>query len=347
MASRVSCVDLFCGAGGLTYGFSKEGIDVRAGIDFDPACRYPYEENNASKFIEADISRIHPGEVDALFDLSGYKVLAGCAPCQPFSTYSHRYDTRQDNRWSLLRNFAQLVKVIEPDVVTMENVPAVAKHAVYSAFQRSLKRLGYSVWSAVVECSGYGVPQTRCRFVMLASLHGPIEMISPTHAQPKTVRQAIGRWKPIGAGESAAYDRLHASASLSNKNLQRIRASRPGGTWRDWPKRLVAECHRGQSGKTFPSVYGRMEWDKPAPTMTTQCFGYGNGRFGHPEQDRAISLREAAILQSFPRSYRFISPDQKVQFGPVGRLIGNAVPVDLGRAIGKSIIEHLVEVECV
>jgi len=115
----------------------------------------------------------------------------------------------------------------------------------------------------------------------------------------------------------------------------------PGGTWRDWPKHLVAECHRECSGQTYPSVYGRMEWDKPAPTMTTQCFGFGNGRFGHPEQDRAISLREAAILQSFPRKYKFVADGGEVQMKVLGRLIGNAVPVELGRAIARSIKSHL------
>ena len=136
-------------------------------------------------------------------------------------------------------------------------------------------------------------------------------------------------------------DRMHAAASLSEINLARIRLSRPGGSWRDWPDDLVASCHKLPSGKTYPSVYGRMEWDKPSPTLTTLCYGFGNGRFGHPEQDRAISLREAAILQSFPESYRFVPDDSPVQFRIIGRLLGNAVPVNLGRAIGKSIAGHL------
>ena len=178
--------------------------------------------------------------------------------------------------------------------------------------------------------------------VLLASLHGPIRMIDPTHSKPRTVRQAIGRLRPLEAGESAPRDRLHVASALSPKNLARIRASKPGGTWRDWPRHLIADCHRTDSGRTYPSVYGRMEWDKPAPTMTTQCFGYGNGRFGHPEQDRAISLREAAILQSFPRNYEFVPPGEPVQFTPIGRMIGNAVPVELGRAIARSISRHLV-----
>lgn len=126
--------------------------------------------------------------------------------------------------------------------------------------------------------------------------------------------------------------------------MKRIRVSKPGGTWRDWPQHLVADCHRSESGRTYPGVYGRMEWDKPAPTMTTQCYGFGNGRFGHPEQDRAISLREAAILQSFPRDYDFVPKDGEISFKVLGRLIGNAVPVGLGRAIARSIKTHLASI---
>lgn len=134
---------------------------------------------------------------------------------------------------------------------------------------------------------------------------------------------------------------------MSEINLKRIRASKPGGTWRDWPKKLVADCHKEGSGKTYPSVYGRMEWNKPAPTMTTQCYGYGNGRFGHPEQDRAISLREAAVIQGFPRDYKFIERGASVEFRTLGRMIGNAVPVGLGQAIAKSIKAHLEEYELI
>jgi len=120
-----------------------------------------------------------------------------------------------------------------------------------------------------------------------------------------------------------------------------MRASKPGGTWRDWPKNLVAECHKKQSGKTFPGVYARMQQDKPSPTMTGQCFGFGNGRFGHPQQDRAISLREAALLQTFPPTFKFVEDTQPVRMKSVGRMIGNAVPPRLGEVIGKSILQHL------
>lgn len=343
--SKISCVDLFCGAGGLTHGFVLEGLPVVAGIDMDPACRFPYETNNQAKFIERDISTVTESELLAIFGDADVKVLAGCAPCQPFSTYAHRYSLDSDGKWGLLYEFARLAKGTRPDVITMENVPTVAKHAVFHDFVDTLEKLGYHVWYDVVNSSRYGVPQARRRMVLLASLYGKIEIIPPTRAKPKTVREAIGQLNPLKAGEAAPRDRLHASSTLTEKNLQRIRVSKPGGTWRDWPEHLVADCHRSESGRTYPSVYGRMEWDKPAPTMTTQCFGFGNGRFGHPEQDRAISLREAAILQSFPRNYAFIPKGGEVSFTTLGRLIGNAVPVDLGRAIAKSINSHLLSVK--
>ena len=342
---KVACVDLFCGAGGLTHGFVTEGLPVVAGIDLDPACRFPYEANNQARFLERDIATVTPAELRDLFGEADVTILAGCAPCQPFSTYAQRYELDgRDGKWGLLYEFARLAEGSSPDVITMENVPTVAKHAVFHDFVDTLRRLGYQVWFDVVDSSRYGVPQVRRRMVLLASRHGEISMIEPTHEEPKTVRQAIGRLRALYAGESAPRDKLHASSTLSQKNLERIRVSKPGGTWRDWPRDLVSDCHKAETGRTYPGVYGRMEWDKPAPTMTTQCYGFGNGRFGHPEQDRAISLREAAILQSFPRDYSFVPKGGEVNFTALGRLIGNAVPVDLGRAIARSIQAHLASV---
>lgn len=341
---KISCVDLFCGAGGLTHGFVLEGLPVVAGIDLDPACRFPYEANNQARFVEQDIGKVTAEELKSLFGDADLTVLAGCAPCQPFSTYAQRYETDgKDGKWGLLYHFARLAKEANPDVITMENVPTVAKHEVFHDFVASLKELGYHVWFDVVDSSKFGVPQTRNRMVLLASKLGDIRMLPPSTIKPKTVRQAIRHLRALKAGESAPRDKLHATATLSEKNLTRIKASKPGGTWRDWPESLVADCHKAKSGKTYAGVYGRMEWDKPGPTMTTQCYGFGNGRFGHPEQDRAISLREAAILQSFPRTYHFIPDGGEVNFSMLGRLIGNAVPVELGRAIARSIKAHLKE----
>lgn len=338
----VATIDLFCGAGGLTHGLELEGVPVVAGIDLDPACRYAYEANNKSRFLERDVGKVKVEELERLFGDASIRILAGCAPCQPFSTYAQRYGVDgSDDRWGLLYHFARLAKGVKPDIITMENVPTVAKHKVFSDFVRTLERLDYKVWSGIVDCTRFGVPQVRKRMVLLASKHGAIEMIEPTAFRQKTVRQTIGRMRPIGAGESASGDRLHVASTLSDVNLRRIKVSRPGGTWRDWPSHLVAKCHQVETGKTYPGVYGRMEWDKPAPTMTTQCFGFGNGRFGHPEQNRAISLREAAMLQSFPKNYAFVSDDDPVYMKSLGRLIGNAVPVELGRAIAKSINIHI------
>lgn len=338
---RSAVVDLFCGAGGLTHGMVLEGLDVVAGVDLDGACKYPYEANNDAEFVEMDVSALTTKQVTDYFGDAEIKILAGCAPCQPFSTYAQRYDERRDHKWGLLNEFARLAKSAKPDIVTMENVPKLKHHPVFIEFVDTLKRLKYHTWFDVVDSCKYGVPQTRNRLVLLASRHGPIELIDPTTPTPRTVRQVIGRLREIKAGESAPRDPLHICATLSELNTKRIKASRPGGTWREWPEELVAACHKKSSGRTFPGVYGRMEWNKPSPTMTTQCYGFGNGRFGHPEQHRAISLREAAVLQSFPRKYKFVESKDDVNFKTLGRLIGNAVPVALAQAVAVSIKQHI------
>lgn len=337
----VECVDLFCGAGGLTHGLLKKGINVKAGVDLDPACRYPYEENNGgAEFLERDVASLTASEIKKYFTKGSYSLLAGCAPCQPFSTYTKGKDTSGDAKWGLLRSFAQMVHDIQPDLVTMENVPQLPKHTIFQEFLQAFT--GYDIWHGVVACEQYGIPQRRRRLVFLASKLGPISLIPPTHTDnPKTVQDTIGDLRELDAGEADLMDPLHVAAGLTEINLKRIRQSTPGGTWLDWDEGLRAACHRKKSGETFGSVYGRMRWDEPAPTMTTLCYGYGNGRFGHPEQDRAISLREAAMFQTFPKKYKFVEKDEDVKFTHIGRLIGNAVPVRLGEVIAMSIEKHL------
>jgi len=348
MRGEVCCVDLFCGVGGLTHGLSRGGVRVLAGVDVDPQCRFPYEKNNTSRFIERNISDFSGKEILSIFGNSEFRLLAGCAPCQPFSTYSRSSRKhRDDQKWELVYEFGRLIHETAPELVTMENVPQLLGHKVFQDFLKALD--GYEVWFKIVDCVKYGVPQTRKRLVLLASRLGPIKLLpSPPQGSKKTtVHKAISHLPPIKAGGSDPRDSLHAACSLSEINLRRIKASKPGGTWRDWDDSLLAPCHRKNSGQTYPSVYGRMEWNAPSPTITTQCFGYGNGRFGHPEQDRAISLREAALLQTFPEDYQFISPDEKVYFNRLGKLIGNAVPVKLGEIIAKSFLEHLSSLKVV
>lgn len=338
----IACVDLFCGAGGLTRGLGEAGVRVVAGVDLDEACRHPYEANNpGATFRARDVSALDGTEVKAWFGDASITVLAGCAPCQPFSTYSQRYETVGTQRWGLLKHFADLVSQVRPDMITMENVPTVSKHGVFDHFVAALTKAGYHVWYGVVDSAHYGLPQRRRRTVVLASLFGPVRLQEPKRPKLRTVRDALKRLRPIRHGGSDPDDPLHAASRLSPLNLERIRASKPGGTWREWPKRLVADCHRKNTGKSYPSVYGRMRWDEPAPTLTTQFYGFGNGRFGHPSQARGLSLREGAILQGFPQDYSFVPEGEPIQFKALGRLIGNAVPVDLGRAIGETIVEHV------
>ena len=346
----IACVDIFCGVGGLTHGLARGGVQVVAGIDLDPECRFPYEANNRSKFLEQDISSVSGDSLRALWAHEPYSLLAGCAPCQPFSTYGRHKQRRLGNKtkWGLVAEFGRLVTESRPDFVTMENVPQLVAHEVFEDLVASLCE--YHLWWNVIDCSRYGVPQTRKRLVLLASRLGPISLLSPPppsekYSQELTVRKAISHLKPLRAGEADPNDSLHSACRLSNLNLRRIKASKPGGTWRDWNSELVAKCHAKDSGETYPGVYGRMGWDDPAPTITTQSFGYGNGRFGHPKQNRAITLREAAILQTFPESYRFLPDGARARFSVLGKLIGNAVPVQIGETIAQSFLAHISNVE--
>ncbi|EJP42300.1 TPA: DNA cytosine methyltransferase [Acinetobacter baumannii] len=333
---RIEAVDLFCGVGGLTAGLIKSGITVKAGYDIEAACRFAYEYNNKAVFVHKDVAEVTGDELNKWYSPNTIKLLAGCAPCQPFSSYNQGKDTSTDKKWPLLYHFARLIKEVQPDLVTMENVPDVIKHKVYHDFINDLSKLGYQIVAKEIACVDYGVPQTRKRHVVLASKIGKVNFIPPTHEKYITVAEVIKDLEPLEAGGKSNKDSLHVASNLTEINLKRIRASIPGGTWRDWPIDLRAECHKKASGRSYPAVYGRMEWDKPAPTMTTLCYGYGNGRFGHPEQDRAISLREAALFQTFPKDYQFIPPTQYVNIKSVGRMIGNAVPVRLGEIIGLS-----------
>lgn len=342
-------VDLFCGIGGLTKGLSLAGIDVTAGFDIDESCRFAYERNNNAEFICEDVTEIQAGAINQLYPENAVKALVGCAPCQPFSRYSSKYrkNGQRDDKWKLIYSFERLVREVKPDIVSMENVPQLINEKVFDDFVTSLKELGYYVDFKNVYCPDYGVPQHRKRLVLLASQLSEIKLIDPIYNEDTyiTVRDAIGNLPPINAGEINDEDALHRSSALSKINIKRMQQSVPGGTWRDWDEDLKLRCHKKDTGLTFPSVYGRMEWDKPSPTITTQFYGYGNGRFGHPEQDRAISLREGAILQSFPDDYIFVDDEHPAKKRELGTHIGNAVPVELGRAIGISIQQHLGQEE--
>jgi DNA (cytosine-5)-methyltransferase 1 len=346
---KIRVVDLFCGVGALTHGMILEGLNVVAGVDNDLSCRFAFEKNNAARFIHKDISKFSSTELQRLYAGSSLKILIGCAPCQPFSSISKKGSAYKadDVRWRPLRRFIRLIKDVRPHIVSMENVPELLnkkKYRIFGELIRALNATGYTTAFKVVDVSRYGVPQRRKRLVLLASLLGKIECIPETHSEQNvvTVAHAIRRLRPLRDGEMDPSDPLHRASKLSARNKRRIVATpKNGGSAKNWPVALFPQCYRRKSGRSFmATVYGRMRWDQPAPTMTTHCVTLGTGRFGHPTQNRAISLREAARFQSFPDYYEF-EDSQKIRTTRVAKQIGNAVPVLLGRVIAKSIKTHI------
>lgn len=345
---KISAIDLFCGIGGLSYGLEKAGILVVAGVDLDESCRFAYERNVQAEFVQKDIFKLRGEDLNEKYwsDNTQTKILAGCAPCQPFSPHSNKIKNRSNmKKWHLLDEFKRLVAETNPDIVTMENVPNLGKQEIFRNFVSFLEQSGYFVSYSNANCPDYGIPQKRRRLVLLGSKHGEISLMPKTYSDKKhiTLKQAIGHLPPVEAGEVCESDPLHRTMKLSEINLRRIKASKPNGTWLDWGEDLQLTCHKKESGKTYKAVYGRMSWNEPSSTITTQFYNYGTGRFGHPIQDRALTIREAAILQTFPEDYRFCESEKDIFIKRLGVHIGNAVPVELGFVIGKSILNHLEE----
>ena len=330
----IACVDLFCGAGGLTRGLLDAKIRVVRGVDMDGTAKETYERNNpGAEFVQADIRKLAPSDVTKGINRRDGLLLAGCAPCQPFSKHAPR--GANDERRSLIRRVGALVESILPDYVLIENVPGFLENNSHRvAFLKTLRGNGYRLDEQVIDAKDYGVPQTRRRYVLLASRKGPIS-VPEGRAKPKTVRDAIEGFPEIEAGlnDSPEVDN-HVSSGLSDRLLERIKLTPPdGGSRRNTPKDLWTGCHLNHTGHT--DTYGRMRWDAPAPTLTCRCISLSNGRFGHPEQHRAISVREAAAIQSFGTDYVFYSSMSNNAVH-----IGNAVPPRMAAALGKAIVRH-------
>lgn len=334
-------LDFFCGAGGLTRGLINAGIRVVAGIDVNAGCKRTYEDNNrGSVFIPADLARVRADDLARyITDVPRDELIfAGCAPCQPFSKQRREVSRSGSN---LLRHFSRLVAEFLPAYVVIENVPGIAKvkgNSTYRRFLRSLAELGYQFEDGCLNAKWFGVPQTRNRWVVIASRLGAPSLPERTHGpglrEYATVRSAIHGLPRLEAGEESIAVPNHRAAAISPINIERLRKTPPDGGGRTaWPEELVLECHRGEY-KGHSDVYGRMRWNAPAPTLTCRCFSISNGRYGHPEQNRAISLREAASLQSFPDNYVFHGVSQAA----IGAQIGNAVPVKMGEALGAVIM---------
>lgn len=341
---NIEAIDLFCGIGGLTHGLRQANIKVLAGLDNDQSCKYSYEKNNDCKFISADISEYNFQEMKSMYSKNSIRVLVGCAPCQPFSSHTYKSKNKEnDTRWNLISYFLQAIKVLNPHVISMENVRGITKTDIFNELVKKVKELGYEIDFKVVYCPDYGIPQNRSRLVLLGSRLGKIKVPEKTHKKGNyvTVKDVIKKLPKIKSGEIHGKDSVHRAKNLSSLNLERIRQSKPKGSWRDWDEKLLPNCYRKKSGQTYTAVYGRMSWEEVSPTITTQFFNYGSGRFGHPKQDRGLSIREGALLQTFPKDYDF---GEEISMRRTGRHIGNAVPPKLGFVIGKAFQKH-VELE--
>lgn len=343
LPKKIVAIDLFCGAGGLTRGLLDAGIDVVGGFDIAKDASYAYEYNNIRangqrcKYFNQDVATVTASQINEL--ISGRKgkhlLLAGCAPCQPFSS-QNRNKSPFDDRKNLLLQFARLVQETSPDFVFMENVPGLPRLApeVLNFFIEILRQKKLSfIDSGVVNAKWYGVPQNRRRFILLASKK-KIQIPNPacvTDSQFHTVRDAIAHFPCLQAGEMDSSIPNHRCASLSPLNLRRISLIKHNRN--ELPEDLVLPCHK--RANSHDDTYGRMSWDSPAPTLTTKFFSISNGRYGHPEQNRAISLREGASIQTFPANYVFSGSMQSV-----ARQIGNAVPPLLAKNMSQAFITN-------
>lgn len=333
--------DFFCGAGGLTRGLLDAGIKVIAGFDRDAGCKKTYEHNNPpSRFVEADIIKLQIGDLKKYAGKHRFDemLFAGCAPCQPFSSQLKKGKNRHDA--TLLGEFGRLIKEGLPGQVLMENVPGIANvkgNSIFKRFIRLLEENNYKYEYGILDAKRYGVPQNRRRMILIATRRKKPSLPQSKYGSDllpyRTVQKAISHFPEINAGESHPAVPNHVASSISARNLERLRHTpHDGGDRRSWPKSLRLKCHTGNyEGHT--DVYGRMAWNKPAPALTGRCNSISNGRYGHPVQNRAISLREAAALQSFPEGYVFFGSNVHI-----AHQIGNAVPVLLAEYLGKHIL---------
>jgi len=307
----------------MTEGFKQAGYRVVGAIEIDPDAVNAYKMNHrATRVWEKDIKEVSIREILTSLNLKKGELdlLGGCPPCQGFSTLRTRNGKRRNNdkQNNLIFEFQRLVLGLRPKHVMLENVPGLYRNQRFKKFKAALDEAGYKVEADVLNVRDYGVPQRRRRLILLASRVSPVTFAEPdTHV--RTVRDAIGKLKPSGK----SGDPLHDMPENRSQSVKRIIAAIPqdGGSRASLPNDLVLQCHKNSDG--FKDIYGRMAWDKPAPTITTGCFNPSKGRFLHPTEHRAITMREAALLQSFPASYKFPAQIGKVK---VAMMIGNALP---------------------
>ena len=337
--------DFFSGCGGTSAGLKRAGMRPVLALDFDSEAAKTYQLNFPdAKFICDDVRSIQTTDLEPFFERERKTpvLISACAPCQPFSR-QNRQKKDDDSRITLLSELHRFVVRFRPELLLIENVPGLEAGEAgdkrpFLELVTLLDELGYHHDCGVLRALDYGVPQNRRRLFLIASAFGPVSLPAPTHGTDEnphpTVRDAISHFPPIAAGEKHREVKNHQACALSEKNMERIRATPEGAGRLGWDESLKLACH--QEVKGYSDVYGRMWWDRPAPAMTTRCNSLSNGRFGHPTQDRAISIREAAALQTFDDEFEFAG-----SLNGMARQIGNAVPVELAHVVGRSLLEHL------
>ncbi|MEM4438551.1 MAG: DNA cytosine methyltransferase [Pyrobaculum sp.] len=336
--------DVFCGAGGLSYGFLTAGFSPGGGLDISKAAVDVYRS-----VFKVAIRR------DAFFaDLVEYiknaDIVLACPPCQGFSNLRLASGAKDDRRNGLVDIFVDAVRRAKPPLVVFENVPGIRRYEGFKQLLAVLRGLGYSVVYDVIDAADYGVPQHRRRIVLIASRLRTASLPRPTHGDPssaavrrgellpwRTVREAIGDLPPVDHGECHPSDPLHCAKRLPPNHLRLIEAiPKNGGTRFDAPPELWLDVHRRRP-RSFRTTFARMRWDAPSPTITTKFFDPSSGPFVHPEQDRGLTLREGARLQTFPDEYPF-----RGGFRTVARLIGEAFPPLLARVLAEHIKRYVV-----
>lgn len=334
-SSDVKVYDFFSGCGGASIGFQQAGMQPVFALDFNSDAIKTYQHNfPQAHTVEQNIKEFSTQDFAPYFDTTSPSLFCACAPCQPFSKI--KAPKASDERIHLLDELSRFVEEFRPDFIFIENVSGVQtryKNGPLDGFLKIIASLGYVYTVGVVDAKHYGVPQNRVRLVVLASRHGKVELPAATHGPQlspyRTVRDAIGQLPEISAGSAHPEDNLHKSAGLSEMTYKRLVATPPEKGRESWPEELTLACHKDHKGHY--DVYGRMRWDSPANTLTTRCNSISNGRFGHPEQNRAISMREAALLQSFPPDFQAFGNSLE----SIAQQIGNAVPPSLAKCIGQ------------
>lgn len=342
VANGYKAIDLFCGAGGLTVGLQQAGFTVIAGVEISKVAAETYLMNHDDHILyEQDIRNLSPEKVlkDLGIERGELDLLAGCPPCQGFSTHRTRNkkSSVEDERNELIFEFVRFVEGLLPKTIMMENVPGLYRDERMVKTILKLKKLGYKFENHSVEvrdAADFGVPQRRKRMIMMVSRFGVIDA-PPKSKEIKTVRSALERMKEPGF----SGDPLHDWKTKRSDKVQKMISLVPkdGGSRTDIPKDYWLQCHL-KSPKSYTDVYGRMTWDKVAPTLTGGCNNPSKGRFLHPEKNRSITLREAALLQTFPIDYKFSTAGGKES---IALMIGNALPPEFIKSQSLSIIKHL------